>query len=138
MTPARCAIGYFNWVADTHKKKNEKYLFTLAGGRYFSFMKYIFDKEKNVVRQIIEKKDKDFKKPETGYWVRLPEKWWRGALSGLKPVERCLLISLKVWGSVAPSTNKLAQELGITWRTADKGLKSLKQKGFLPSAKKQK
>jgi len=77
-------------------------------------------------------------KPESGYWVRIPEKWWRGALSGLRPIERCLLVSLRVWGHVVPSTNKLAKELGIKWETADKGLKSLRKKGYIPSPKSEK
>jgi hypothetical protein len=86
-------------------------------------MKYIFDETKNVVRKVKE-----------GYWIRTPAKWWRNDLHGLRPIERCLLISLRVWGHLRPSTNKLAKELGITWRTADKGLKILRKKGFLPSA----
>jgi len=85
----------------------------------------------NKVRLIPEKGDKEYKKAESGYWVRIPEKWWRGALLGLRPVERCLLISLRVWGAQKPSTRKLAKELGIKWETAKKGLTSLKKRGYL-------
>lgn len=99
-----------------------------------SLVKIIKDKEGKEHYVLTETQTK----AEKGYWVRIPEKWWRGVLKGLRPTERCLLISLKVWGAVRPSTNKMAQELGITWRTADKGLKSLRKKGLLPSAKKQK
>ena len=70
-------------------------------------------------------------KPEKGYWIRVPEKWWRGALEGLKPIERCLLISLKVWGVIKPSKSKLARELGVSRYSVIKYLKKLKEKGYL-------
>jgi hypothetical protein len=102
-------------------------------------MKIEIPKDRNLpVRITKEPTDEGYKKPESGYWVRLPEKWWRGALRGLRPVERCLLISLKVWGHRSPSTNKLAKELGIKWETADKGLKSLRKKGYITSPKSEK
>lgn len=83
-------------------------------------MKYIFNREKNVVRQVKE-----------DYWVRIPQKWWREDLRGLKPIERCLLISLRVWGAIRPSKSKLARELGATRKTIAKYLKILKKKGFM-------
>lgn len=70
-------------------------------------------------------------KSESGYWVRVPEKWWRGALSGLKPIERCILVSLRVWGARKPSQSRLARELNTTRKTIRKYLKILKKKGLL-------
>lgn len=87
--------------------------------------------DKETVILTPEKGDKGFRKPESGYWVRLPEKWWRGALRGLRPVERCLLISLRVWGAIRPSKSQLARELGITRKTCARYLKILKKKGFI-------
>lgn len=102
-------------------------------------MKIEIPKDRNLpVRITKERGDQGFKKPEIGYWIRIPEKWWRGALLGLRPVERCLLISKRIAGQIDPSVNKLAKELGIKWETADKGLKSLRKKGFLPSPKSEK
>ena len=83
-------------------------------------MKYIFDREKNVVRQI-----------KDDYWVRIPQKWWREGLRGLKPIERCLLVSLRVWGAIRPSKSRLAKELSTTRKTITKYLKILKKKGFI-------
>ena len=70
-------------------------------------------------------------KPESGYWVRVPEKWWRGALHGLKPIERCILISLRIAGARKPTKSHLARELNTTRYTIIKYLKILKKKGFL-------
>lgn len=70
-------------------------------------------------------------KAEGGYWVRVPEKWWRGALRGLKPIERCILISLRIAGARKPTHSHLARELNTTRYTIIKYLKILKKKGFL-------
>ena len=70
-------------------------------------------------------------KPESGYWVRVPEKWWRGALRGLKPIERCILISLRIAGAQKPSHSHLARELNTTRHTIIKYLKILKKKWVL-------
>lgn len=94
-------------------------------------MKYEIDPKTNTARPIFEKGDKGYKKAESGYWVRIPEKWWRGALSGLRPVERCLLISLRVWGAYRPTTRQLAKELGIKWETAKKHLDILRKKRYI-------
>jgi hypothetical protein len=71
------------------------------------------------------------KEQKSDYWVRVPQKWWRSALSGLKPIERCILISLLVWGEVRPSKSQLAKELNTTRWTIIKYLKILKKKGLL-------
>ncbi|GAI14369.1 unnamed protein product, partial [marine sediment metagenome] len=60
---------------------------------------------------ISEKGDRGFKKPEIDYYVRVPQKWWRGGLKGLSGIERCILISLRVWGHLRPTTSQLAREL---------------------------
>lgn len=83
-------------------------------------MKYIFDQTKNVVRKVSE-----------GYWIRIPEKWWRNELHGLRPIERCLLISLRVAGARRPTKSFLARELTTTRYTIIKYLKILKEKGQL-------
>jgi hypothetical protein len=63
-------------------------------------------------------------------WI--PRKWWRETLKALKlrPIERCLLISLTLWGDYRPSTRVLARELGVKWETAKKGRENLKKLGF--------
>jgi len=95
-------------------------------------MKIKIPKDRNApVRVIKEKGDEGYKKAESGYWVRIPEKWWRGALKGLRPVERCLLISLRVWGARKPTKSQLARELSITRKTIAKNLKILKRKGLI-------
>jgi len=95
-------------------------------------MKYEYtDETKQKVRRILELGDKGYKKPESGYWVRVPEKWWREAMKGLKPIERCLLISLRIWGALRPSKSQLARELGVTRKTVVKYLKKLKIKKLL-------
>ena len=71
------------------------------------------------------------KEYEKGYWVRIPEKWWRRALAGLKPIERCILISLRVWGPTRPTKSQLARELHTTRYTIIKYLKILKGKGLV-------
>jgi hypothetical protein len=70
-------------------------------------------------------------KSESGYWVRVPEKWWRGALVGCKPIERCILISLRVWGARKPTHSQLARELHTSRHTIIKYLKILKKKGLV-------
>jgi Transcriptional regulator, contains sigma factor-related N-terminal domain len=94
-------------------------------------MKYEIDNKTNTARQIIEKGDKGYKKSETGYWVRIPEKWWRGALSGLRPVERCIMVSLRVWGARKPTKSQLARELGVSRLTIIRTFKKLRKKGIL-------
>jgi len=115
------AIDYSMRVIDQKPKA-----LSLQGREFLIFMDYIFDTEK------IKRLRKINKPYETkGYWVRIPQKWWRKELSGLKPIERCLLISLMVWGEIKPSTRKLAKELNIKWETAQKWLKRLRQKNFI-------
>jgi hypothetical protein len=95
-------------------------------------MKIEIPKDRNApVRIIKEKGDEGYKKPEGGYWVRIPEKWWRVALHGLKPIERCILISLRVAGAWKPNKSHLARELDTTRHTIIKYLKILKKKGLL-------
>ena len=94
-------------------------------------MRYEINQKTNTAREILEEGDKEYEKPESDYWVPVPQKWWRGALKGLKPIERCLLISLKVWGSRKPTKSQLAKELSTTRYTIRKYLKILKKKGFL-------
>ncbi len=65
------------------------------------------------------------------YYIKIPQKWWRIALKGLKPIERCLLISLRVWGAIRPSKSKLARELGVSRNSVVKYLKKLREKGYL-------
>ena len=91
-----------------------KTTFCLTGRTLFSFVEII-----------------RFQKLESGYWVRIPEKWWRGALSGLKSTQRCILISLRVWGARRPTISQLAKELRTTRKTIAKNLKILKGKGFI-------
>ncbi|GAH99820.1 unnamed protein product, partial [marine sediment metagenome] len=45
--------------------------------------------------------------------------------------EKCILISLNFYGSEKPTPYRLAKELKMKWETADKWLKSVKEKGFL-------
>lgn len=94
-------------------------------------MKYEIDPKTNTAHPIFEKGDKEYKKLEKGYWVRIPEKWWRGALLGLNPIDRCILISLRVWGAVRPSKSQLARELHISRHTVIRHLQKLKKKGLI-------
>ena len=70
-------------------------------------------------------------KAESGYWVRIPEKWWRGALRGLRPMERCLMVSLRVWGARKPTKSQLARELGVSRLTIIRTFRKLRKKGVL-------
>lgn len=76
-------------------------------------------------------KDKGKALLEKGYWVRVPEKWWRGALSGLRPTERCIMVSLRVWGHRRPKKDQLARELGVDWKTINKAWKKLAKRGLV-------
>jgi len=88
-------------------------------------------KDKNTVRIIKEKGEKGFRKPESCYWVRVPEKWWRYELKGLSCIQRCILISLRVWGHLRASKSQLARELGVSRLTIRKHFKILKEKRFI-------
>lgn len=70
-------------------------------------------------------------KAESGYYAQIPQKWWRRGLQGLKPIERCIMVSLRVWGKLKPSQTQLSRELNTTRKTIRKYLKILKKKGFL-------
>jgi len=87
-------------------------------------MRVEIDYQKNLAR-IIEKSEKQ------DYWVRIPQKWWRETLSGLRPTQRCLLISLRIWGAKRAKIDQLAKELGIKWETAKKHLDILRKKGLI-------
>lgn len=92
----------------------------------------IFEKQKGEIKKVVQNESgRTKKKPEKGYWVPVPEKWWRGALQGLKPIERCILISLLIAGAKKPNHSQLARELITTRWTIIKYLKILKKKGFL-------
>jgi len=84
---------------------------------------------KNIITR--EEYQKQHGKFEKGYWVRVPEKWWRGALEGLRPTQRCIMISLRVWGARRPTISQLARELRTTRKTIAKNLKILKRKGLI-------
>jgi len=88
-------------------------------------MKVEIDYQRNIAKIIEEKKS------EKGYWVRIPEKWWRGALQGLRPTQRCIMVSLRVWGARRPTISQLARELRTTRKTIAKNLKILKRKGLI-------
>jgi len=64
--------------------------------------------------------------PKSDFWVRIPQKWWRQELKGLNPIERCLLISIKLTGPRQPTIKHLARELNISKNTAKKYLRKLK------------
>lgn len=100
----------------------------------------VFRSPDGKLHHVLESKDPNFlvEKVKQDYFVKIPQKWWRGELKSLRPIERCLLVSLRILGQRSASTNHLAKELGITWRTTKKGIESLRKKGFLPYAKKQK
>lgn len=85
----------------------------------------VIELDKNRVKLVAEEDDKK------DYYVRIPQKWWRKRLAGLKPVERCLLVSLFVWGQIRPSKSQLARELGVSRLTIIRTFKKLKKKGFL-------
>lgn len=75
------------------------------------------------------------KRKEKGFYVRIPKKWWFEALKGLRPIERCLLIDLRLYASPTgfcwPSLRRLSSDLGIAINSTRKYLKSLEKKGHL-------
>jgi len=89
-------------------------------------VKIIKDKEGKDHYVLVEEKE-----PKRDYWVRVPQHWWRNALAGLNPVERCIMVSLRIWGARKPTKSQLARELNTTRWTIIKYLKILKKKGFL-------
>jgi len=98
----------------------------------FAFMpvKIVKDKDgKEVAVWIDEQKSKIAQRKD--YWIRIPQKWWRNELLGIRPIERCLLISLRLWGAKKPSKSQLARELGITRWAVRKGLERLRKMGVI-------
>ena len=93
-------------------------------------VKIIKDKEGKEHYVLVEEKPKEIAQ-KGDYWVRIPQKWWRKTLQGLKPIERCILISLRIAGAKNPSIAWLARELTTTRDTVRKYLKILRKKGFL-------
>jgi len=75
------------------------------------------------------------KKDKKSFWIRTPKKWWLETLKGLNPVERCLLITLRLYASPTgfcyPSLRKLSSDLKISKDTTRKYLKTLEKKGHL-------
>ena len=68
------------------------------------------------------------------WWIRVPRKWWLIELKNLSPVERCILITLKIHAdknNIAwPSYQLIANELKISKQTIFRVMKTLKKKGF--------
>jgi len=89
-------------------------------------VKIIKDKEGKDHYVLVEEKE-----PKKDYWVRIPQKWWRRDLQGLRPVERCIMVSLRIWGKRKPTKSQLARELATTRKTIAKYLKILKKKGLI-------
>lgn len=73
-------------------------------------------------------------KEKKGYWVRVPKKWWLKDLKNLSPVERCILITLKIHANKEniawPAQDTIADELKITRMTIFRVMKKLDKKGF--------
>jgi len=107
---------YSTWVFKPKRKKEYTKMPYPTERGHFSFMKYVFDKERNVVREAVP------------FYV--PHKWWRRTLNGLRPIERCLLISLHIWGARRPSIRQLARELSVHRNTIKRGLKKLEKWGL--------
>ena len=84
---------------------------------------------------IPEQKTEDYKGPKRWPSRKIPQSWWRKTLHGLRPIEKCLLISLSLYRTEKPTPYGLKKELKIKWETADKWLKILKEKGFLEGEK---
>jgi hypothetical protein len=76
----------------------------------------------------------DQKPKQKDWWVKIPKRFWFTDLAGLNPIERCLLISLKLHknlqGLAYPSFRRLANELGISKDTARKHTLALATRGF--------
>jgi len=81
--------------------------------------------------------EKDIPKDESkkDFFIRTPKKWWLGALKGLNPIERCLLIDLRLYadptGFCYPSLRRLSSDLTISINSTRKYLKILQKKGHL-------
>lgn len=76
----------------------------------------------------------EVKPKQKDWWIKIPKRFWFKDLAGLNPVERCLLISLRLHqnlqGTAYPSFRRLANELGISKNTAHKHILSLAQRGL--------
>ena len=71
-------------------------------------------------------------KKASDYWTRIPKKWWREGLKGLTPVERCVLIELKLYVEIdkkySPSQATMARDIEISKKSVIRGLKGLERK----------
>ena len=69
------------------------------------------------------------------YWIRVPKKWWRNDLKGLTPLERCVLIDLKLYaneeGKCFPSMLTIAKDLEIARNSVLKGIHGLVRKEWV-------
>jgi len=94
------------------------------------------DETKTTVKLIPEPGDPEYKKTEKNYRPKTYQSWWRVFLKGLSPVEKCIMQSLRIWGSRKFTKAKLARELEISRWTVHRHMKGLRGKGFLGGNKK--
>lgn len=73
------------------------------------------------------------------WWIRIPKKWWLNDLKKLTPLERCVLIELKLYAnrenSCYPAQSTLARDLNLDFKTIRKGISGLKKKRYLKIVK---
>jgi len=83
------------------------------------------------VRILTKKGIKDARERDFRLWVS--QRWWRRDLKGLKPIERCILISYQMVGLKypRPSERFIARELGISRNSVSKYVKKFHKKGWL-------
>jgi len=98
------------------------------------------DREQKVIEnpdgsvRVIQKQ-KNKKADEKNWWIRIPKNWWRVALKGLTPHERCILITLRLYanreGYCYPSLRTISSDLNISINTTRKYLKDLEKKKYI-------
>lgn len=76
-----------------------------------------------------------YQKPkQKDWWVKIPKRFWFQDLKGLNPIERCLLVSLRLYrnpqGLAYASFRRMANDLGISKDTARKHILALATRGF--------
>jgi len=83
------------------------------------------------VRILKKKGIKDARKADFRCWVG--QRWWRQDLKGLRPIERCILISYQMVGSKYPKPSErfIARELGISRNSVSKYIKKFHKTGLL-------
>jgi len=84
-------------------------------------------------------REEESKKLKRGVWVRVPKKWWLNELKELTPLERCVLVELRVYrnvdGRCFPSQKTIARDLRVSENSVLKGIKGLLKKEFITKGK---